>query len=77
LTSKHALPTDLFVGVHMTRPFIIKGVFMRVVAADIIKGVFVRVAAADLASLTGPGLVRPGHGRPPSGVCLPAQGEPG
>jgi hypothetical protein len=41
------------------------------------KGVFVRVAAAGLASLTGPGLVRPGHGRPPSGVCLPALGEPG
>jgi hypothetical protein len=39
--------------------------------------VFVRVAAAGLPSLTGPGLVRPGHGRPPSGVCLPAQGEPG
>jgi hypothetical protein len=41
------------------------------------KGVFVRVAAAGLASLTGPGLIRPGHGRPPSGVCLPALGEPG
>jgi hypothetical protein len=37
----------------------------------------VRVVAAGLASLTGSGLVRPGHGRPPSGVCLPALGEPG
>jgi hypothetical protein len=37
----------------------------------------VRVAAAGLASLTGPGLVGPGHGRPPSVVCLPALGEPG
>jgi hypothetical protein len=40
-------------------------------------GVFVRVAAAGLASLIGPGLVRPGNGRPPSGVCLLALGEPG
>jgi hypothetical protein len=37
----------------------------------------VRVVAAGLASLTGPGLVRLGHGRPPSVVCLPALGEPG
>jgi hypothetical protein len=37
----------------------------------------VRVAAAGLASLTGPGHVRFGHGRPPSCVCLPAQGESG
>jgi hypothetical protein len=40
-------------------------------------GAFARVAAAGLASLTGPVLVRPVHGRPPSGVCQPALGEPG
>jgi hypothetical protein len=34
-------------------------------------GVFVRVAAAGLASLTGPGLVRPGHGgHPKVFACL-------
>jgi hypothetical protein len=49
---------------------------VRVVLVDFLcKGLFVRVAG--LASLTGPGLVRPGHGRPPSVVCVPALDELG